>query len=87
MTSAHDTDQATTARHRALLDSLSHSERLARMFALSDFARQMTVEGARRYVGPDADQAIARERLLIQMYGPDEALRLSTMIARAQKDG
>lgn len=70
-----DTEAVTLARYLDLLRSVPKAERLARVFALSALAREMTWQGATRHSGHRGPDAVV-ERFLLQLYGPDTAPRM-----------
>ena len=80
--SARDTEFTVVARHRALVASLSPTERLQRALSLSSLTRSFAWEGARRHSGQRGTVAVV-ERFMRQLYG-DEAERLLALVRRAR---
>jgi hypothetical protein len=87
MTASLDTRISVNARHREMVSHLEPQERLARAFALSDFVRQLALEGARRHVGSDAPAGALRRRMLQQMFGVVEGARFDALMQRRTRDG
>ncbi len=78
-----DTDAAMFARYLDLVRTVPRAQRLARAMALSALARNMAWQGATRHSGHRGPAAVT-ERFLLQLYGPDVARYVVTLLGSAK---